>query len=213
MTPREKKILVVAGVAVTLLLVLAATLAFGYMSAQTANARADERIKAEAENRARIEAADNERHKETDKKLADLEDQKKQPASAAEIIAMLRASMPPNSAAPTIIIPPASTTPDPKTGKLPDAPSAQLLFEGDSLTALRNREIACRQCEVKRDDLANDVKSRDADIASLKESLRVSEKARKKSKWKKAAEISVKGAIFAGGVLLGRATSGVKVPR
>jgi Flp pilus assembly protein TadB len=104
MTPREKKILVVAGVAVTLLLVLAATLAFGYMSAQTANARADERIKAEAENRARIEAADNERHKETDKKLADLEDQKKQPASAAEIIAMLRASMPPNSAAPTIII-------------------------------------------------------------------------------------------------------------
>ncbi len=170
-------------------------------SSDVANAIAEERIKSEQEFRERLDKADAERHKETEQRLAELERRKKEPATAVEVAALLRPYMASSPQQPIVI-----EHKDDAGHVVPDAPSS-LLFEGASLTALRNRELQCQQCETERGSLKKDVDSQQEKLDSMERALKESERARKKTKWQKLKTGIKIGAAVGAGIAIGKAVN------
>jgi hypothetical protein len=192
-----KQFYIALAVMLCIILLLSGVILYGIHSQQVADAKADERIKANEE---QIKVRDKERDKEREdykQKFEQLEKQKKEPATANEVAMLLAPYLSKGSQQPIII-----EHKDEHGNAVPDAPSG-LLFEGKSLTDLRNREISCKECELAREDQTKEIIRLSKDNKSLDDSLKSSEKARKKSKWRRVGDTVVKGAVFVGGVYLG----------
>jgi len=176
-----------------------------YIQNVKAGAYADAIIKAKQEENDRLKDENKTIQADADKRIADIEAQKKAVTTSPQAIRIIRDSVPlshgPVAQAPT----PQEVEARKAAGdKVPDAPSA--VFDPKSTVELSQFVLTCKQNDVKLTSCEEQRKNDAQQIANLNDSLKASEKARHPGFWRSTWKfIKIAGPAVITGFALGKA--------